>query len=186
MVLASLLVGGCALARTPPPALYDISAATEFGSIGRSGAHLAVTEPTAVGALDSERIAVRLAPTEISFLGQAQWNERLPRLVQQRLIESFQNSERIRSVGLPGGAVVNDVGLVTDLRAFYVDVARNMAEVEIEARIVSDASGRVVASRRFSAKAPLAGSDRPDMVAALNAAFAAVAAELVGWTLSRI
>lgn len=187
IVLAALLVSACALARAPAPDLYDIEAAASFADpLGQSGAHLAVTEPTAVGALDSERVAVRLTSTQVSYLGRTQWSDRLPRLVQRRLIESFQNSGRIRSVGLPGGAVVNDVGLVTDLRLFHVDVAKNIAEVEIEARLVSEASGRVIASRRFYTASPLAGADRPFMVAAVNAAFIAVAAEIVAWTLTRI
>ncbi len=186
VVLASSLAAGCALARTPPPDVYDVRAATQFEQTQRTDAHLAVTEPTAVGALDSERVVVRLTPTEISFLGRAQWSDRLPRLVQRRLIESFQNSDRVGSVGPPGGAIVNDVGLVLDLRAFQVDVAQNRAEVEFEARIVSDDTGRVVASRRFSATAPLSGSERADMIRALDTAFQQVAAEIVDWTLARV
>lgn len=186
IVTAAVLVAGCALARAPAPDVYDLQPAAQFEQPGRSGAHLAITEPNAVGALDSERVAVRLSPTQISYLGRAQWSDRLPRLLQRRLIESFQNSDRIRSVGTPGGAVVNDVGMVSDLRVFHVDVPQDLAEVEIEVRLVSDETGRVIASQRFSGQVQLPGPDRQDMVVALNAAFAKVAAEIVVWTLGRI
>jgi cholesterol transport system auxiliary component len=186
-VFASFLVSACALARAPAPDVFDLEPATQFGeSLGSSSAQLAVTEPTVVGALDTDRIAVRLSSTQVSYLGRSEWNARIAHLVQRRLIESFQNTDRVRSVGLPGGAVVNDVGLVTDLRAFHINVPENRAEVEIVARLVSDRTGRVIATRTFRSAAALYGDDRAQMVAALNAAFVRSAGEIVVWTLERI
>ncbi len=175
------------MARTPAPDIYDLEPATEFtDTVAQSDSHLAVTEPEAVGVLDGERIAVRLTGTQLSYLGGAQWSDRLSRLAQTRLIESFQNSDAIASVGRPGGAVVNDYGLVIDLRSFHVDVPGSVAHVEMVARLVSDETGRVEATRTFSASQAVARDDRAAMVAALNGAFRSVAADLVTWTLGSV
>ncbi len=40
-----------------------------------------VPEPQALKALDSEQIVVRLAGSEMQYLGGARWSDRLPRLV---------------------------------------------------------------------------------------------------------
>jgi cholesterol transport system auxiliary component len=187
MLALAALAGGCSLAAKPAPATFDLQAPTSFPSnLGATAVQFAVTEPTVVGALDSERIVVRPTPTEITYLAKVQWSDRAPKLVQARLIDAFQNTGRVRSVGLPGSAVVNDVGLVTDLRDFHVDAETNTAVVAMNVRIVGDQSGRVIASRTFEAREPVAGNSADDMIAAINAAFDQVATDIVVWTLAKI
>lgn len=178
---ASLLTGG-----GPPPATYDLTAPATFESVGSTSAQLAVTAPAAVGALNSERIVVRPQPTLVTYLSGAQWNDRLPVLVQARLIEAFQNSGRVRSVAPPGGAQVSDYGLVTDLRDFEVLAYEKTAVIDISARIIADSNGRVVASRHFRTVVPLPGDSPEVMIAGLNKAFDGISREIVGWTLSAI
>lgn len=187
VVAFAAFAGGCALAAKPPPATFDLQAPTSFpAGIGSTNVQFAVTEPTVVGALDSERIVVRPTPTAITYLGKVQWSDRVPKLVQARLIDAFQNTGRVRSVGMPGGAAVSDVGIVTDLRDFHIDAETGAAVVTINVRIVGEQSGRVSSSRTFEARQPLTGNSADDMVAAMNAAFGRVATEIVVWTLDRI
>ena len=178
---AGLLTGG-----GPPPATYDLTAPVSFGEIGATGAQLAVTEPTAVGALNSERIVVRPSPAVVTYLAGVKWNDRLPVLVQARLIETFQNTQRVAAVAPPGGAQVSDFGLVTDLRDFSVKAYEGTAAVEVSARIISDDTGRVVASRIFTTVVPLTSDDAEVMTAGLNEAFDGLARDIVDWTLARI
>ena len=106
-MLPSSLVAGPnnPLAAKPPPATFDLQAPTSFPTgIGSTNLQFAVTEPTVVGALDSERIVVRPMPMAITYLGKAQWSDRVPKLVQARLIDAFQNTGRVRSVGSRGTA----------------------------------------------------------------------------------
>lgn len=179
-------LAGCAAFSGPAPSIYDISAPAAFGNVGSSGIQLAVTEPTVVGALDGQRIVVRPSPTEVTFLANSQWSANTSRLVQARLIEAFQNSEGIRSVGLPGGAVVNDAGLVSNLHAFHIDAAARIAVIDISVKLVGEQSGRVIASNRFKASVPVSGDSAEGMIAALNAAFDQAAGEIVAWTLARV
>ena len=69
---------------------------------------------------------------------------------------------------------------------FHIDAETGQARVTIAVRIVSDQTGRVIASRIFKATAPVAGDSIDDMVDAMNAAFTTIAADIVVWTLARI
>ena len=44
------------------------------------------------------------APAAINYLSGAQWSDRAPKLVQARLVDSFRNSGRVRSVGMPSAS----------------------------------------------------------------------------------
>ncbi len=94
---ASLVLAACG---RPAPATFDLSAPREGLRRGRGQAALIVPEPTAIFALDSERIVVRQANGELSYLGGAQWSDRLPRLLQARIIQTFENMGRA-AVGRP-------------------------------------------------------------------------------------
>ncbi len=182
----ALLVSGCggglSLGSKPPPPTYDLFAAQSFPR--RSGpprGQLIVVEPTALAVLDTEKIVVRPSPDEVAQLGNAQWQDRLPKLLQARVVQSFENASRLRAVGKPGDKLVADFQLVIDVRAFEISATGSTADVVIAAKIVRERTGRVVAARIFRASVPSAGTEGPSAVAALNDAFANVAVQLVLW-----
>ncbi|MCB1426408.1 MAG: ABC-type transport auxiliary lipoprotein family protein [Zhengella sp.] len=179
------LIGG-----TPQPLdTFDLSAARPPSSgPGTVRRQVLVTEPVALKALDGENIMLRPAPGEIAYLDGAQWSDRLPKVIQARLIESFQRSERIRGVGRPGEGLAIDYQLITDVRSFEVllDGGSPRARVALSVRLLNDRSGVVARQRVFEAEAPLAGSSNGDYVRALDAAFNQVAGEIVEWALRAI
>jgi cholesterol transport system auxiliary component len=183
--LLSLSLGGCAgglAGLSTPPTAYNLLAAAGFAhASGHARGQLIVAEPVALSVLDSEKIVVRPVPGEIAALGGAQWQDRLPKLVQARLLQSFENDGRLRAVALPADKVAADFQLVTDIRAFELSVVDGSAVVEIAAKIVRENSGRIAAARVFRATVPAAGTDAPSAVAALNEAFAKVATQMVLW-----
>lgn len=182
-MLLALSVGGCAsLGSTTPPPTFDLAAAPGIAHAGKSARGLlVVTEPSALAVLGSEKIVVRPVPGETAALANAQWQDRLPKLVQARILQSFENDGRLRAVALPGDKVAADFQLVMDIRAFEISIAERSAVVEIAAKIVRDRSGRIGAARVFRASVPYAGTDGPDAAAALNGAFAKVETQMVLW-----
>ena len=110
-----------------------------------------------------------------------EWEDRLPRLMQARLIQSFENASRLRAVGSPGDKIAADFVLLTELRAFEMSVADGAAVIEIAAKIVDERSGRIVAARVFHVAVPAETVQGPRAIAALNAAFVKAASELVLW-----
>lgn len=182
----ALSVGSCAAlgsgTKGPPPT-YDLTAPQAFPRIARAPrGQLVVAEATALGALDSDKIVVRPAPGEIAALADAQWSDRLTKLVQARTIQAFENASRVRAVGRPSDRIASDYQLLLDVRAFEISVpAGPAAEVEISAKIVADRSGRIIAGRVFRATVPAGATQGPAAVAALDAAFARIATDLVLW-----
>lgn len=178
----ALALSGCA---SQPPASYDLAPAA--ASTLRAGAirgALAVAEPHADAALDSDRIVIRTAPEQLAYLGKAQWADRLPALVQSRLIQSFENARMLRSVGRPG--MMSDHSLATDIRRFEIDVTTGEARIDIVARILADRSGRVVAAQAFSASMPSPTTADGAAAAALDQALSDVLRRIVAWTASKI
>ena len=159
-----------------------------FNAPRAGSAQLVVAGSTALQVLDTERIVVEPQPGQITYLGKAQWADRLPALFQARLIQSFENASRGRAVARPGDAVNADYTLLTDIRAFGLQTFGEGPEavVEVSARIVSASSGRIVAAKVFTARAPAAGTSGPEATAALDAASDQVFVDIVTWTGGRV
>jgi cholesterol transport system auxiliary component len=177
-------LGGCAsigLGQGSATA-YDLAAAKDFPHrTARPRGQLVIVEPTMLAPLDGERILVRPGPGQAAQLADAQWEDRLPRLLQARLVESFENANRLRAVGKPGDKIAGDFVLITDVRAFEISAVDGTAVVEIAAKIVRDGSGRIVAARIIRATVPAQATQGAGAVAALNEAFVQAATQLVLW-----
>lgn len=175
---------GCALAGSKPPATYDLVAPRSFSAKPRPAPwQLVVYEPTAVHALETNRLMVRPQADQVSYYKGVAWSDRLPRLVQARIIETFQNSGSVKAVSSGTG----QYALVTDLRAFQIDVTsgKAYAEIEIFAKLVNTGSGKVVATKGFSARVPATTDSPGDAIAALNQAFTEVLQDTMTWVASR-
>jgi len=178
-VAMGLLLAGCGGGSAPTT--FDLSAPRDFGRLGGSRATVMVQEPTTVQALDSDRVIVRDSSGALSFLGGAQWADRVPKLVQVRLIQTFENGSRIGAVARPGDRVTPDVQLLTDIRSFNIDTASGMAVVEITAKLVGDRTGDIRRAKLFSARVPVGASDGAVAAQALDQALSKVLVEIVRW-----
>jgi cholesterol transport system auxiliary component len=164
------------------PATYDLTAARGPRAAGPVRGQLLVNEPTALAILETERIVVRPAEGQVAYLAGAQWSDRLPRLLQARLVQSFENASRLRAVGRPGERLTADYQLVTDIRAFNITATSPAsAEVEIAVKLVVDRTGRILGARVFKVSIPARAAEGPDAVAALDTAFGEAAIEIVRW-----
>ncbi len=177
---ALLLLSGCGGGATPTT--FDLSAPADFGRVGGSRAALVIAEPTTVQALDSDRIIVRDSSGALSFLGGAQWSDRVPKLVQTRMVQTFENASRIASVSRPGDRITPDLQLITDIRRFTIDTATGSAVVEITAKLVGDKNGQVQRAKIFSASVPASAGDAAGAAQALDRALSQVLIQIVRWT----
>ena len=182
--LLCLSLLGCALAGSRPPTTYDLVAPRSFAGAAKPAPYqLLVYEPTAATALDTQRLMVRPKADQVSYYKGTAWSDRLPRLVQTRMIETFQNSGAVKAVSPSSG----QYALSTELRAFNIDVTsgRAAAEIDMFAKLINTNTGRVIATKGFSARVA-ARSDSPgDAIAALNQAFTEVLQDTTTWVASR-
>lgn len=188
VLLAGVALAGCSsLLAGKPPATYDLTAPTDLPRGGSQKGNLVVGEPVAVAVIDGQRIVVKPDVGQVTYLPDSQWSDRLPKLVQAKIIEAYENANRLKSVGRPGDRLSVDYQLVTELRAFEIRAGQGQAVVELTAKIVSDKTGKIVAGEVFQARQPLPGAvDGPTATRALNAALADVLRGLVVWTGQRL
>lgn len=174
--LAALALAGC---ETAPRATFDL-APSESAAAPRPAAApkatLAVNEPEANLPANSDRIVIRTGPQEVAYLADAQWADRLPRLVQSRLVEGFEPTGV--SATRPGPAVGFE--LATELRRFEIDVTSQEAVVEIPARIVREGDG-VRSARVFIGRAEAARTAGAQAAQALEEALTAAIRQIVRW-----
>ncbi len=164
---------------------FDLSAASP-PSAHRLRAQIAVREPTASLDLDGQRILVRTGPETLAYLAGAQWSDRLPSLVQTRLVQTFQNAHLLQSVARAGGGIAADYSLELDIRAFELDAKAVQANVDIAAKIVTTTGGRVIAAQIFKTQVPAAGTGGPAAARALDAALSATMKQIVAFTTAKI
>lgn len=181
-------LSGCAAVggASKPLDTYDLAAPDVSRTKARkSGIQILIAEPQALKALDSESIVVR-SGSSIEYLAGSQWGDRLPKIVQARLVEVFENSGRFGGVGRPGEGLAIDYQVMTDIRAFEILASgTKIAKVEISVKLLNDRNGVVAASKIFESSVG-AGSSTGSFVPALDEAFSETVAEIVAWVANQV
>lgn len=181
----ALLLSACA--STAPNALYGLQAPSEFEPGQKRSVQILVAAPRALSALDTSNIAVVDKGPAYSYFPQAAWADQLSNVVQAGLVQTLENTNRLKGVGLPGEGLLIDFQLQTELRAFQLQVdGADRAVVEIAAKLVNDRNGRTVDSRVFTASVPAGGVGVDQAVAAMNQAAGQVFRDMAAWVLSKV
>ena len=174
-LVCCVALASCASA---PPETFDLRAAPA-PRVAALHAPLAIREPVASLDLDSQRILVRTGPDTLATMAGAQWADRLPALVQAKLVQTFQNANQLRFIGRAGSGFAADYVMELDIRAFELDVKKSQATIDIAVKILSARSGRVVAAQIFTAQAPAAGAGAGAAASALDAALSMLMPKIV-------
>lgn len=148
-----------------------------------------ITMPTAVKALDGQDIVIKGGAETISYLKNAQWGDRLPNLVQAKLVQAYENTGKIAGVGRPGDGLAVNYQILTDIRSFYVMLAgaqQRIAVVGLSIKIMDDKTGSIVASRVFKAEQPVEGVGNDQYAIALDRAFESCIADIINWSLLKV
>src|SRR6476620_3040587 len=136
---------------TAPPVkiTYDLRALQNQGPPGKTvDVQWAIPEPTAVAMLETQRFLFSPAQDHPEF-AEAMWADSLPKLLQARLIESFENYDLAHAPLRMADVGQTEFQLVIDVRRFRIAVdAKPAAEIALSARIV-DKNGKIVAARLF-------------------------------------
>jgi phospholipid/cholesterol/gamma-HCH transport system substrate-binding protein len=173
-------------ATQPKKITYDLRAPADFAPPSKTiSGQLAIPEPTAVVALETQRILLSPAKDYPGF-DEAVWADSIPKLLQVRLIEGFENYDIAHAPLRTMDIGQADFQLLIDVRRFRVAVdVVPAAEVELSARLV-DKNGRVVASRLFDETQKFNKIEPPEAVAAFDAAFCRIAKEIILWTVQAL
>lgn len=181
-VLAAAVAGCTSVLPQTPSAIFDLTAPGGV-SAQRGSLQVLVPQPTALQALDNNRIAARPSPSQYAYIPGAVWSDNLPRLLQVRLIQTLQNSGRVRAAALPGQGLLIDYQLVMDIRAF--EFAEGRAVAEFAVKLMDDKNGRVMKSKIVRYAVPVAAADPANIVAALDAAMDRSFSDIASWAFAR-
>lgn len=167
--------------------VYDLVAPTAFPPSNKTvESQLVVPDPTSILAFDTQNILIRSAAGTFTTVENAKWADNLPKLLQARIVQSFENAHQLKSVSRPGDQSEGGYKLELGIRSFQIALQpAPTAVVEFSVRLLGD-KGNVVDTRIFSASAPADGTEAPMAVAALNAAFSKAATDLVAWVIGLI
>lgn len=186
----AVFLPGCAVlgGGSSPLDTYELTAASPDDSgPRRSRTQILIAEPSALKSLDSENIVIKPSAAEVQYLKGAQWSDRLPKVVQARLAQAFQESGRLGGVGKPGEGLAIDYQIITEIRAFQIRLdGGDRAEVELFVKVLNDRNGTVRAASSFTATAPVSGSGNAAFTAALDQAFRSAAGKIVDWSIARM
>jgi len=177
--LARLTGGGGANATQ---VVYDLTAPTKFPVFKSAPrGQLVVVEPTSLISLETRKFMTRPIPSDDPTFAKAEWSDNAPKLLQTKIIQTFENAGLSQSVSRPADGFVADRQLALDIRKFQISTSGEpKAEIEIAAKILSD--NRIIGAKVFQASAPINALNASSAAAALDQAFGQCAIELAVWT----
>ncbi len=154
----------------------------------RSGATiLFVGEPTASGAIASDRIVIKPNPLQVTLLGDGRWVEAAPAHLRSVIARSFANTGRFAFVTTAASGPLPDYTVLIEMDSFEARVlpqgsaAPVRVVVSLTMSVVRDADGRLAASRRFSQVADAPEIDAISVVSAFETATSGLLGEAIPW-----
>jgi phospholipid/cholesterol/gamma-HCH transport system substrate-binding protein len=166
----------------PPKPIYDLTLDMAPIPHVRVKDQFSVPEPTAVLALDTQRMLTRSDSGQIAQFGNAQWSDNIPKLLQAKLVQALEQAGVEAQATTPDqAAAAGGPQLVIDLQNFALTTGQHPnAEIAFSAKLVSGA-GKIVATQNFHAAAPAGSTDVAATVAAFNKALSDVVRSLITW-----
>lgn len=172
-----------------PPELFRLSPKSTFREdLPPVDWQLVLETPTADAGLNTTRVALQRSPFRLEYFARASWTDRAPLMVQTLMIESFENSEKIISIGRRGALGLRaDFVLETELREFQVEYFHDgppQARVGITTKMIEMPQRGIIASRSFTRSVPAQADRLDDVIVAFDEALGKVLRNLVEWTLA--
>ncbi len=109
--------GGAEPAKVP---LYDLTAVKDFPPLTEQPSwQLVIPEPSALLALNTDKMTVKPeGAAESTDIPNAKWADAAPILLQERILQSFENAGYSRSVSRPKDGLEAGFQLLLDIRSF--------------------------------------------------------------------
>jgi phospholipid/cholesterol/gamma-HCH transport system substrate-binding protein len=165
---------------------YDLRAPQNPGPASKIiKGQLAIPEPSAVAMLETQRFLFSPAKDYPGF-ADVLWADSIPKLLQARLIEGFENYDIAHAPLHTADIGQADFQLLIDVRRFRIATDTGpTAEIGLSARIV-DKNGKVIASRLFEDAEKFDKIEPPAAAAAFSSAFGRMAKDMIGWTVQAL
>lgn len=181
------------------PRLYVLTPKSTFPeNLKKVDWQLLVDTPISPAGLNTARIALQDSPIELRYFNLASWTDFAPRMVQALIVESFENSKRIVSVGREQIGLRSDFVLKTELREFQAEYEERIPEntielgptatapfarVRINAKLVQMPQREIIAHHTFENRISAKANRMSDIIDAFDEALGKTLKSVVIWTL---
>lgn len=189
---SALLLAGCSDLIGPSSAPIQLYVLKPLGGVSTAGPKvgfsLAVATVPASDLLDNARIALVNANSAIDFYADSAWTDHLPVLVQNALVEAFEDSGRIGAVASDGEGFHADYFLQAEIRNFEAHYAQAdgipTVMVRIQAKLAPTHEREIMSNLNSVHEVTAAANSVPAVVRAFDQALGEVFAEIVNWALA--
>ncbi len=195
-LLLPLLLAGCISVFPDPPPTSKKIVLTPALKMARGGPkvpwQLIIEKPLSNEILNSTRLVVVRYDLQgikaMEYVAGVEWNDKLPRMLQERLIAAFESSGRITGVGQSEESFRAPYALQLDIRHFEVEVQERdqqaRAFVEVSAKIISSKTLKVEAQKTFTRHAPARAHTLKGFLEAFESASGLLLGDVVQWVLN--
>lgn len=168
--------------KKPTVATFDLTAPSGFPPLNFTPqAQLVIANIRTISTFDTPRLLVKSPNGQTQPLENTQWSDDAPKLMQEKIVQTFENAHYLAFVSPQLDQATGDYQLLIDLRAFDFMEANNSAEIEFSARVLSK-DGKLVAAHLFRAEAAgTTASDPVSIAKAMDEAFGKAARQVVAW-----
>jgi len=182
--------GGNVLGLGPPEGglIYPLRPTFPAGSGEKVAWALAILRPDVVGGLDSERIALVQADGTLDFYAKATYPDRLPPIVQQALLDSFEASGRIDAVAPEQAALHADYNLLVEVKHFEARYKTQdgipEVQVTLSAKLTTAHGRKIIASFTTDGTATSSVNSVAAVIQTLQDLLGKGATAIANWTLN--
>lgn len=190
MATAALALTGCALPGSgEPPQLYTLTPKSTFDTaLPAVDWQLIVERPITSAGLNSQRIALQRTPVTLDYFAHANWTDAAPQLIQSVLIESFENTGKIKAVSRESTQLRPDYVLQSELREFQAEYDRPNApplvRVRLNSKLIRMPDRSIVGSETVERTVRAENGDMASIVLAFDDALGKVMKRIVEWALA--
>lgn len=170
LLCTSFLVGCSILVQDEPLPLYTLKSG-DVKSTHVLSTSLAIDMPLSEASLDTQRIALTPSPYERDYIADGQWPDRLPKIIQEVLLEGLSErwgeaSVSRMSSGLQATSLLQTE--VHDFSVYYLNTEHPEVHLKIAFKVVDLRARKVWMGKVFSVKEPICLVSMKGIVEAFN------------------
>jgi cholesterol transport system auxiliary component len=183
LICASLLSGCSLLSQEEPLPLYTLKSGQVEPGQPLSDL-LAIDMPLSEASLDTQRIALTPSPYERDYLADGQWPERLPKIMQEVLLESLSTRWGGAYVGRTGSGLQANNLLQTEIQDFslyYLGTVAPEIHLKMSFKILNLRTRKVLAGQTFGVKEKVCSYSMIGIVEAFNKGLHALLQQAMPW-----
>ncbi|MBS0272081.1 MAG: membrane integrity-associated transporter subunit PqiC [Proteobacteria bacterium] len=183
LIFASLLSGCAFLGQQEPLPLYTLKSGT-FEPQGKLPASLAIDIPLSEASLNTSRIAVTPSPFQRNYLADGEWPDRLPKILQEVLIESLgQRWGEVRVNRMAAGLETKYLlqPEIKDFSVYHLEEGAPEVHLKVTFKLINLRNRQAIAAHTFTEIIPSSSPTMNEIVESFNKGLYCMIEKTIPW-----